>query len=517
MNASIRFIDDCIADMAKSDPEATALDFGGEITTWTQLDAMVDAMAHRLRREGVQSADRIAFLARNSDYEIVVLFAASRLRATFLPINWRLSAPEINWILDDAAARVVIASDEFLPLLEREGRTVDRRRRVVVTENRGAHLRPPDGEPVSRPEADPLQLAADPDVTPAVQIYTSGTTGRPKGAMLSHSYFIQGAEMVLRHPEAALCLAPGEQALLTMPLFHIGGLNYAFILMSQGRGLVVLPDYDVTVVLGLIDKGRVALVTGVPTMLQALLDHPSASETDFSGLRYFMYGAAPMPPALVARAMKAIGCGFASTYGLTESSSVTYLAPGDHGENGDDRMQSVGQPLPGVEIRIVGPSGSPARAGEVGEITVRSPQIMLGYWNQPEATQAAFSDGWLRTGDAGALDADGYLHLKDRIKDMIVSGGENIYPAEIERVLFEHPAIHDVAVVGTPDDYWGETAKAFVVPKEGATLTLEELRAFAGARLARFKLPKQLELLPELPRTASGKVLKRALRDRGCD
>ena len=517
MTACIRFIDDCIADLARSEPNAPALDFCGAITTWTQLDAMVDAMAHRLRAEGVQPQDRIAFLARNSDYEIAVLFAVSRLRATFLPINWRLSAPEISWILDDAAARVVITSDEFLPLLEGEGRTIDPRRRVIVSENRGAELRAPGGELVSKPEAGFLQLAADPDVTPAVQIYTSGTTGRPKGTMLSHSYFILGAEMVLRHPEAALRLDPGEQALLTMPLFHIGGLNYAFILMSQGRGLVVLPDYDVTAVLELIDKGQVALVTGVPTMLQALLDHPSAPKTDFSGLRYFMYGAAPMPPALVARAMKAIGCGFASTYGLTESSSVTYLAPGDHGASGGDRLQSVGRPLPGVEIRIVAPDGAPTLAGEVGEITVRSPQIMLGYWNQPEATQAAFSEGWLRTGDAGALDADGYLHLKDRIKDMIVSGGENIYPAEIERVLFEHPAIHDVAVVGAPDDYWGETVKAFVVPKEGAALDLEELRAFAGARLARFKLPKQLELLAELPRTASGKVLKRALRDRGHD
>jgi long-chain acyl-CoA synthetase len=517
MNANILFIDDRIADLARSEPNAPALDFCGEITTWAQLDAMVNAVAHRLRAEGVQPQDRIAFLARNSDYEIVVLFAVSRLHATFLPINWRLSAPEINWILDDAAARVVITSDEFLLLLERDGRTLDPRRRVIVTENRGAELRRPGDGLVSKPEAGPLQRSADPDVTPAVQIYTSGTTGRPKGTMLSHSYFIRGAEMVLSHPEAALRLDPGEQALLTMPLFHIGGLNYAFILMSQGRGLVVLPDYDVTAVLELIDKGRVALVTGVPTMLQALLDHPNAPKTDFSGLRYFMYGAAPMPPALVARAMKAIGCGFASTYGLTESSSVTYLAPGDHSASGDDRMRSVGRPLPGVEIRIVGPNGAPAPVDEVGEITVRSPQIMLGYWNQPEATQAAFLDGWLRTGDAGALDADGYLHLKDRIKDMIVSGGENIYPAEIERVIFEHPAVHDVAVVGTPDDYWGETAKAFVVPKEGVTLTLEELRAFAGARLARFKLPKQLELLPELPRTASGKVLKRALRDRGHD
>src|ERR1700722_413474 len=512
MTAPFMFLDDCVALYARIQAAETALEFKGRKISWDRLDRLVDQVAHMLVNEGVLPGDFVAFLGRNSDFTLVLMFAVARIRATFLPVNWRLSPPEVAFILSDSGARFVITSREFLPLLT-EGANVEVSTRKIVVENRcdefdGADLWEHRTEPGRRqPQSD-----VDAERLVAVLLYTSGTTGAPKGAMLSHAYFTRGARMFLDHPEMVLRLDPGEQALVCLPMFHVGGLNFCFVLLSQGRGLVILDDYDPSTMLDLIDTGRIALSTGVPTMLQVLLDHPKASETDFSGLRYFVYGAAPMPAPLIERAMKRIGCGFASMYGLTESSGVTYLAPSDHSAQGNELMLSVGKPFSGVELRIIDPEGRSLPVGETGEIVIRSPQLLLGYWNQPEATSQCFVEGWFRTGDGASVDAAGYVHLKDRIKDMIASGGENIYPAEVEKILCRHPSIREIVVVGIPDERWGETPKAFALLNDGATLTLEDLRAFAAPYLARYKLPRQLEVVSTLPRTPSGKVLKRQLR-----
>jgi long-chain acyl-CoA synthetase len=247
-------------------------------------------------------------------------------------------------------------------------------------------------------------------------------------------------------------------------------------------------------------------------MLQAVLATPDAASTDFSYVRHIVYGAASMPPALLRAAIDTIGCGFVQTYGLTESTIVTVLDAVDHGDPDAACMLSVGRPMAEVELKIVDSHGQELSVGETGEIIVRSPVLMSGYFNQPEATAAALVDGWLHTGDAGALDDEGYVYLKDRIKDMIVSGGENIYPAEVENVLFEHPSVREVAVVGVPDERWGEVPKAYIVLAPEAELDADALLLHARERIAAYKLPKHFEAIAALPRTASGKVMRRELR-----
>ncbi|HYA06298.1 MAG TPA: AMP-binding protein, partial [Xanthobacteraceae bacterium] len=332
----------------------------------------------------------------------------------------------------------------------------------------------------------------------------------PKGAQLSHANILPLARGGLRQLGD---WHENDVNLVCMPLFHIGGSGWALVGLYRGIESVLLRDADPGVILRAIPQYRISKAFVVPALLLFLLQNPQCRSTDFSSLDLIVYGASPAPIDLVRNALKAFGCGLAQVYGLTETTgAITYLPPEDHDGHMPQRLKSCGKAMAGIEIRVIDAHGKDVPTGEVGEIITRSPQNMLGYWNQSEATRRAIRDDWFYTGDAGYLDTDGYVYIYDRVKDMIISGGENIYPAEVESALFGHPAVADVAVIGVPDDNWGEAVKAIVVKKPGAAVTPEELIGFARERIAHYKVPRTIDFVDALPRTPTGKILKRELR-----
>ena len=344
----------------------------------------------------------------------------------------------------------------------------------------------------------------------AMQFYTSGTTGLPKGAELTNANF--ACDVRRCGPESWL-LAPGVPNLVCLPMFHIGGAGWGIAGLFAGATNHVMREFVPAQVLETIQRERLQVMLLVPAMILFLVQAPQIRETDLSSLQLIVYGAAPIPAELLKQAMTIFRCGFQQVYGLTETTgAITLLPPEDHDPADPKKLLSCGYAQAGVELRIVGDDGKDLPSGQVGEIAVRSPQVMHGYWKLPDATARAIHGDWFFTGDAGYLDDKGYLYIYDRVKDMIVSGGENIYPAEVESALFGHPAVADVAVIGVPDERWGEAVKAVVVKKPGAGVTAGELIAWARERIAGYKLPKSVDFIEALPRNPTGKILKRELR-----
>jgi acyl-CoA synthetase (AMP-forming)/AMP-acid ligase II len=347
----------------------------------------------------------------------------------------------------------------------------------------------------------------------AIQLYTSGTTGRPKGALISHAYLFENFRLMPAIRSQYWKWEPTDSAIVTAPLFHIGGINWAFIGAVQGCSLIVMRDFDPKLMMDLTNAYSVPALPLVTPMLQIFLNTPGVEEVDFSNVKHVVYGSSPIPPTLLQRAIDVMGCGFVQVYGATESTIVTVLEADDHRLPPLPQMLSVGKPLAEVELAVVDSNDVPVPTGEIGEIVIKSPVLFSGYWHLPDATAEAFRGGWFHTGDAGYLDEAGYVYLKDRVKDTIISGGENVYPAEVENALYEHPDVKEVAVVGVPDDRWGEVPKAFVVLAQGASFQPDDLRAFAAEKLAKFKVPRHFAAVQALPRNAAGKVLRRELRE----
>jgi acyl-CoA synthetase (AMP-forming)/AMP-acid ligase II len=494
-------------------PDATAMIFGEWRTSYRDWNAGTSRVANGLIAQGVKPQGRVAWLDKNSDFYFEVLFGAAKANAVTVPVNWRLAAPEVAFIINDAKAEVLFVGPAFYALAKSIAPELKTVRKIVAMEKGHETWEWYEDWRARHGDTDPMLPSAGQDVV--IQLYTSGTTGNPKGAMLTNANFLDGRAQQSASPETDFIrVEAGEHSLVAMPVGHIGGTGWGFSGLYNGATNVILAEFTPRGVLEAIRDYKIARAFIVPAAMKFVIEDPLAASTDFSPLKYILYGASPIPLDLLRRAMDVFQCGFVQVYGMTETTgSVTYLPPEDHDPNGNARMRSAGKAFPGVEIRIAGADGHELPRGEVGEIWIRTIQNMAGYWNLPEASAKTMGpDGWLRSGDAGYMDADGYVFVHDRVKDMIVSGAENVYPAEVESAIFGHPAVADVAVIGVPDDKWGEAVKAIVVLKPGMSAAPEEIIGFARARIAGFKCPKTVDFIDALPRNASGKILKKDLR-----
>jgi long-chain acyl-CoA synthetase len=485
--------------------------YGGRTITWAEMDARSSRVAQALLAAGLAEQDRVAFVDKNGPEYFEVLFGGAKANIVSVAVNWRLAPAEMAFIINDAAARLLIVGAEFLGHLEQMEGALKHVEKVVVI---GAHPRHEsyDAWLGRHPAADPARASAPGDV--AMQLYTSGTTGLPRGAMLTNANL--GA--LMPHVGPWWQFDAASVNLVVMPLFHIGGSGWALVGMGLGCHSVLFREFVPAEILAALEHHRVTNALFVPAMLQFLTVVPGAADRDYAALRSIVYGASPITNEVLLRAMKTFRCPFVQVYGLTETTgAITQLPPADHVTEGPRArlLRSAGRPFPWVTLRVVDPAtGQEQGPGQVGEVWTRSVQNFKGYWNKPAETAGALTaDGWLKTGDAGFLDPEGYLFLTDRVKDMIISGGENVYPAEVENALAEHPAVADVAVIGVPDARWGETVKAIVVRKPGADPRPEDFIAFARQRLAHFKCPTSVDFAARLPRNPSGKLLKRELRE----
>ncbi len=507
--ADITGLADIVRVHAAGRPDVAALVTDERVVTYGELDARSNQVANAFRAAGVGFGDRVAFIEKNGIEFFDVTFGLAKLGAVIVPVNWRLAATEMLQIIDDAGAEVIVAGTEFFGHVQAIENRLSNVHTVVAV---GAHERwPAFNEWIAgHPNDDPGVESDREDV--ALQLYTSGTTGLPKGVMLTNSNFL-GLTLNIA---AEWGFTDDSMNLAVMPMFHIAGSGWALVGLYSGCTNVLLRDVDPVAILEAIPRHGITNMLLVPAVIQFVLMTPSVSTTDFSTLRSLVYGASPISDDVLIKGIQRFGCDFVGVYGLTETTgAITQLKSSDHDpEQRPHLLRSCGKPHPWVEVRIVNQNGDDVPTGTVGELWTRSSQNMSGYWGKPQATAATItSDGWVKTGDAGYLDEDGYIYLYDRVKDMIVSGGENVYPADVENVLMAHPGVCDVAVIGVPDEKWGEAVKAVVVPAAGTAPTEAELIAYARERLAGYKLPKSVDFAPALPRNPSGKLLKRELRE----
>lgn len=494
-------------------PEQLALQFDTRCTSYRAWDARCNQLAHALLGAGVGPAGRVAYLGRNSDRLFDVLFGGAKIGAVLVPINWRLVASEIAFILDDARSRVLLIGSEYLPLLPELRAACPRLQCVVAVDGPAEGLPSYEDWIAGQPQTPPATHLHPDDV--ALQLYTSGTTGLPKGAQLTHANLLFAPRRA--GSEQLGCWSADDVNLLPLPLFHAGGLGYGLYGPYWGATTVVAREASPAAILQAARASArpVTRMGLVPAVLQMVVDQPGFDYTPFAGLRTLTYGGSPIAPAVAQRALKAFGPCLLQLFGMTETAAVgTVLEPADHASGDPARLASCGRPLAGVDLQVVRSDGSLAAPGEAGEVRIRCGAVMAGYWNRPAASQEALRDGWYLTGDVGILDAAGYLSIQDRVKDMIISGGENVYPAEVERALMDHPAVADVAVIGVPDARWGEAVKAVVVLRAGADADAQALIDFARTRLAGYKCPKSVDFTDQLPRNATGKLLKRVLREK---
>jgi acyl-CoA synthetase (AMP-forming)/AMP-acid ligase II len=492
-----RTLGDLLTRVTALGADRPAITLDDRTTTFGELDDTADRVAGALAAAGLVPGDRMAVLLRNVPEFFALLFGAARAGVVLVALNWRLAPPEIAAILDDAEPALLVVGKAQLGLVPAGVRA------LVLEDDFAAWTAEPAAAPSHAPSPDDVVL----------QLYSSGTTGRPKGARLTHA----NLAFTPRMGREFYGMGPESVNMVPSPLFHIGGVGYGLTALGQGGHTVLLSDVGPAHLLAQIERHRVTHAFAVPAVIAGMLAAPELASTDLTSLRRVAYGGAPMTEALLRRAIDGLGCGFMAVYGMTETAgSVVSLAPDEHDPDGPRAhlLRSVGRPLPWLEVDLVDPvTGEPVPTGAVGEIRVRSGQNTVGYWRLPEETATTLTpDGWLRTGDAAWRDDEGYLYLHDRIKDLIISGGENIYPAEVENALAANPEVADVTVIGVPSPRWGETPKAVVVPVPGATIDPDALLADVRTRLARYKCPTSIDVVDALPRNASGKVLKRELR-----
>lgn len=495
-----------------------AITCGESEYTWSQFAYRTDCLARELAHLGVRRGERVAVLMLNCHHYFELYYACARMGAVIVPLNTRLAPPEIDFILSDSQAQALIVDQHFAPL-------ASRRERPSCVQHLVYSGLQSEAAPAGMLHYEHLvQQGATRRTSADVEVgeddlyglfYTGGTTGRAKGVMLSHKNIMANA----MHAILAIGIASQEAYLHAAPMFHLGDLGAAFAITLMGGRHVFLRAFQPLQVLQLTQEQGVTFTMLVPTMINVLLNHPDVDRYDVSSLRTLIYAASPMPVELLRQALKKWGQIFVQGYGMTETAPIlTILPKADHLLDGTPeqmrRLSSCGKQVLGVEVRVVHPGGEEVRPSEIGEIIARGPNVMLGYWRQPQATVTALIDGWMHTGDLATVDEENYLYIIDRAKDIIISGGENIYSVEVEQALYTHPAILEAAVIGIPDEHWGESVHAVVVCKPGREIEPEDLIAHMRTLVAGYKVPRSIEFRPQaLPKSGAGKILKRELRE----
>lgn len=514
-----RLLHDILDRQALNHPDLPLTLCSGGVLRYREAREIVYRLARALVASGIRVGDRVAILSPNSPEYLLLYFAASLAGAVVVPLNVRLAPGELEYVLQDAEPRIVFADASLRDRLDAiRGRLSSVTHWIGLGDQASGR---PGWADVRRWLADASPYHQLPRCTPeldVLQLYTSATTGYPKGAVITQRALLANIEQI----GTVLRLGPGDRTLVVAPLFHAGVVPAALVPIFHASILVIHSRFVAQEVVDTLHRDAIAYVLLVPTMMQACLhclehrDQPA-----FPALKFLYYGAQPVNEELLRGALSTFGCGFIQSYGLTEATqAVTFLTPADHTRGLTERpslLRSAGTPAPRTEVRIVDSQGQQVPPGVAGEIIVRGPQLMREYWKRPEDTARTLHEGWLRTGDVGWIDEEGYLYILDRVKDMIISGGENVYSSVVENTLAWHPDIQEVAVIGIPHPYWGESVHAVVVLKPGVPTTTraaEKIIEFCRERLAGFELPRSLEFVDQLPRNASGKILKRLLRER---
>ncbi|WP_051712554.1 long-chain-fatty-acid--CoA ligase [Spirillospora albida] len=499
-----------LRERAELHPDRLAFIAGDTRTTYADFDRRVDRAAAALAAAGIGQGDRVAILDKNSLEYAEQLFGAARIGAVQVPVNYRLAPDEVAYIVNNARAKVFIVGPDFVPVLDAIADRLEHTTHPIVIGGSGHSYR---DYTAWMDEADPTPPAVKTETSDVfVQLYSSGTTGLPKGVMLTHDNF----NAVLPLTNDLWGIDDSTVLMVAMPMYHVAGNALTVCTIFDGITGVISREPDPTLIAKAIEEHKVTHIFLVPVLLQFMQLIPEVAECDLSSLKVLLYGASPISEDVLRGAMRMLpNTGFMQVYGLTETTgAITMLPVEDHDPDGPNahRLRSAGIPNPATTLKIVDPgTGEEQPPGKVGEILCRTPQNMKGYWEMPDATASALLDGgWFRTGDAGYLDEDGYLFIHDRVKDMIISGGENIYPAEVENVVMAHPAVTDCAVIGVPHEKWGETPKAVVVLSEEASEA--DIIAYCRDHLAHFKCPTSVDIVDAIPRNPTGKILKRELR-----
>ncbi|MFK7733384.1 MAG: long-chain-fatty-acid--CoA ligase [Pseudomonadales bacterium] len=499
-----------LAFYAREKPEQPCVTSGQIVKTYAEMEALSNRLANGLLDLGIRKGDRIGVIGENGIEHLLMFLAAAKVGAVFVSFNYRLVAAELEYVVGDSGARILVVLKGLESTLEAVRELLPKTVRLMS--NGIAGHKDLNEWLCSYPASPPDCLVDQHD--PLLQLYTSGTTGHPKGVVISTFNLMSLCHMRVAasaHREDA-----GDCGIVCAPLFHIGGMAPVAIAIFVGQHTLLHKSFDPERIVNDIETNAVINVFMVPAMISAVLQLPGIRDRDFSNLKQISYGAAPISETLLREANNVFQCDFAQIYGMTETTgTVVALSVEDHKRalaGKPELLLSCGRPYPGAMVKVMTPEGNESSIGTVGEIWLKSPSNMQGYHNLPEATSECLTDGWVHTGDAGYMDEDGYLYLKDRIKDMVVSGAENIYPVEVENAIAKHEAVLDVAVIGVPNEKFGEALLAFIVLKPGKSITVDELITFCRDKIAGYKIPRQMELLDELPRNPSGKVLKKTLR-----
>ncbi|MCI0896277.1 MAG: long-chain-fatty-acid--CoA ligase [Chloroflexi bacterium] len=498
-------------------PDRVAMHFDGEEITFADVQESVNRLANGMADRGVGAGDRVAVMQVNCPEVIEAYFAIAQLDAIYVPINFRAKSEELEQMLKVAQPSLLLIGERYLPLLDNGGSGISTEQ-VVVLDGEAPPSAMTYQDLIADAVPDQLHFAEAGDDDTTVIMFTAGTTGVPKGVMLTHDGFSSYLLATVNPADPDI----EETNLLTVPLYHIAGLQAALAAVYGGRTLVVMRQFEPLEWMTLVQRYRVSRAMLVPTMLKHVMDHPRFEEFDLSSLEVMTYGAAPMPMEVIREAIRRFpGARFINAFGQTETAStITMLPPEDHVLEGSPeeietklrRLTSIGKPLEDVEVQIVDEDGNPVKAGEVGEIVARGTRMMRGYWQQEAATREAIRSGWIYTGDLGYQDEDSYIYLSGRAKDFIKRGGEMVSPEEVEQVLMAHPQVEDAAVIGVPDVEWGEEVRAVVVRREDS-VGEEDLIQYCQQKLASYKRPRSVVFVDELPRNVMGKVLKRDLRE----